>query len=233
MKKSEEITDAPAFEPPASETFMETETGDAIEAKPYFLAGAWCLVAFSLYLMAKCVLDIILQRTVLPPLATMGCLAVLVLPVFIIADMMGASYVVTFSYVERRGFFGTRKRFAWSQITKVVLREPWRCGRDIVVEAGRKRQIAFEVGLFWWRPGFFKTAEAIAAIAKLRGIPVRTKWKIAREREEGVEEWFDLGRQNVFSWSKAQLPPRPPSPSDPPASTAEPETSISNETERK
>ena len=210
---------------------METETEDAIEAKPYFTAGAWCLVAFSLYLTAKCILDIILQRTVLPPLATIGCLAVLALPVLIIADMMGASYVVTPAYVERRGFFGTRKRFAWNKITKIVLREPWRCGRDVVVESGRRRQIAFEVGLFWWRPGFFRTAEAIAAIAKLRGIPVRTKWKIAREREEGVEEWFDLGRQGIFGWSKAQLPPRSPSSSEPSTAT-EPETSPPKETER-
>ena len=211
---------------------MATETEDEMAAKPYFLSGAWCLVAFSLYLAAKCIIDLVRQQTVLPPLATIGLFAVLILPILIIADMMGASYVVSPSYVERRGFFGKRKRFAWNEITKIVLREPWRCGRDIVVEAGRRRQIAFEVGLFWWRPGFFKTAEAIAAIAKLRGIPVRTKWKIAREREEGVEEWFDLGRQGVFSWSKAQLPPRPPSPSETSSST-EPETSTPNETERK
>lgn len=206
MKKKSQTT-VEDGKSPCAESGTAFGDRDAAEAKPYFRLGAWALVLGCVGLGIKCGLDIVLDRTVLPPVMNAAMCFVLALPILVLADVLGAAYVVTRDHVERRGFFGFRRRFAWDAVTKIVLWEPWRSGRDIIIEAGR-RKIRFEAGLFWWRPGFFRTAEAAVDIAMAKGIPVKTKWKWAKERGEGVAEWFDLGRQGIFKWSRAQLPPR-------------------------
>jgi hypothetical protein len=80
---------------PETEDRTETDFLEKSEAKPYFLAGSWLLVAFCVFLAAKCITDIILDRTVLGPWPTIGGFLVLALPLVVLADMMGAKYVVS------------------------------------------------------------------------------------------------------------------------------------------
>lgn len=183
------------------------------EARPYFLWGSRLMIFLAVLLTARVLINITRGVIVLPAAATLFLLVILVLPMLIVAEMLGTRYLVSPEYIESRGFFGRCRRLSWTEVTRVTLLRPWSYVRDIQVEAGRKK-IRFGVGSFWWRQGFFRTAEAIVDAAETRDIPIKIKsgFGFTHEGKAAVEEWFELGREGIFWWSKPQLPPRPASP---------------------
>ena len=191
-------------------------TGKVIEARPYSLWGSRLLVFLVALLIVRVVINITQGLIVLPAGIFVFLLVILVLPMLIMAEMLGTRYVVSPEYIESRGFLGRRRRLPWTDVTKVTLLRPWSYVRDIQVEAGRKK-IGFGVGSFWWRQGFFRAAEAIVDYAGTSGVPIKVKtgFGFTHEEKAAVEEWFELGRQGIFWWSKPQLPPRPVSSSPP------------------
>ena len=194
----------------------ENATGKEVEAYPYSLWGSRLMIILAVLLTAKVVVNILLGDIFLPAWLILFLLALLLLPMFIVAEMLGTGYVVSPECVESRGFFGRCRRLPWTEVTKVTLLRPWSYVRDIQVEAGRKK-ICFGVGSFWWRQGFFGAAEAIVGYAEIRGVPIKVKtgFGFTHEGKKAVDEWFDLGREGLFWWSKPQLPPRPVSSSSP------------------
>lgn len=184
-----------------------------IEAAPYWRLGSWILVGACVLQAGNCLQAFFTPNTMVSPgIQILGTVA-LAIPLLMVADMLGTTYRVSDTHIQRLGFFGTTKKLAWQDITEITLKEAWRGGREIEIRAKHHR-IAFEAGAFWWRQGFFKTAETIVALAKKREIPVKVTWKGIHRPERCVEDWFDLGRKGVFAWSKPQLPPKESEPYD-------------------
>lgn len=182
---------------------------EEIEVHPYFLAGSYILVLLCIALTLKRLIGIVLGQGNFPLLWEFFVLLIVVLPVLMLADILGTRYVVNSAYIERRGFFGTRQHFEWEDITRVVLLRPVSYARGILIKAGR-RKFSFELGVFWWRRGFFRAAEGMMVIANSKAIPVVMKWPFFGEssKDYDIEYWLELGRQGLFWWSRPQLPPK-------------------------
>ncbi|GBC61082.1 hypothetical protein DENIS_2042 [Desulfonema ishimotonii] len=206
MKKNGEESNEGTYVPDDAEKMALSADDEVVTAGPYALILAWLFILFCVWLTGKCLLDMILDRAIFPPMMTLAALFIVETPALIMAHILGTRYTISSSHIEQHGFFGFCRRLAWNDITKIVLGWPRSFIRDITIKAGGRR-IVFGAGFIWWRKGFFRTAEAAVAIAQSRGIPVGTKILFA-EQEDDVEEWFDIGREKFFPWSKAQLPPR-------------------------